>query len=326
MTGGKARLRKSPHFHLVMMVSACALLAGCETSGQTAASAKQTRQMTGTPRLAQPGNAVAQIELPNLPVETLYPVTVALEPAVNPVLAAEAVDPAMVPTVVPLPHPSPMTAIASAAPSAAPVDPLSSAVAQTNIPASPLAVKGDRPGAQPVNVASLNTAQTSIMMADDIAPQNVLPQARPGTALGYAAPGNANAALAAINSTAASRMDPTGADRDKIDQMISRYSAQYGVPEKLVQRVVHRESRYNPKAFNRGHFGLMQIKYATARSMGYDGPASGLFDAETNLKYAIKYLRGAYLVADTDHDDAVRFYARGYYYDAKRKGLLSALK
>ena len=90
----------------------------------------------------------------------------------------------------------------------------------------------------------------------------------------------------------------------------------------LVRRVVKRESNFYPGAYNRGHWGLMQIKHATARGMGYDGPARGLLDAETNLKFAVKYLRGAWMVADGNPDLAVRFYARGYYYDAKRKGLL----
>ncbi|WP_411032647.1 transglycosylase SLT domain-containing protein [Shinella sp. BYT-45] len=107
-----------------------------------------------------------------------------------------------------------------------------------------------------------------------------------------------------------------------IDGLITKYAAIYGIPESLLHRVVKRESRYNPKAYNRGHYGLMQIKYATARSMGYEGPAEGLFDAETNIKYAGKYLRGAWLVADDKNDGAVRLYAAGYYYHAKRKGLL----
>jgi soluble lytic murein transglycosylase-like protein len=47
-----------------------------------------------------------------------------------------------------------------------------------------------------------------------------------------------------------------------------------------------------------------------------------LLDAETNLKYAVKYLRGAYIVAGYNSDGAVRNYSRGYYYDAKRAGLL----
>jgi len=65
----------------------------------------------------------------------------------------------------------------------------------------------------------------------------------------------------------------------------------------------------------------MQIKYNTAKSMGYEGEPAGLFDAETNIKYAAKYLRGAWLVSDSREDDAIRLYARGYYYDAKRKGM-----
>ncbi len=70
----------------------------------------------------------------------------------------------------------------------------------------------------------------------------------------------------------------------------------------------------------------MQIKYATAKSMGYQGTPNGLLDAETNLKYAIKYLRGAWLVADNDPDDAIKLYARGYYFDAKRKDMLHVLE
>ena len=47
-----------------------------------------------------------------------------------------------------------------------------------------------------------------------------------------------------------------------------------------------------------------------------------MLDAETNLKYGVKYLRGAYIVADGNPDAAIMWYARGYYYEAKRKGLL----
>lgn len=111
-------------------------------------------------------------------------------------------------------------------------------------------------------------------------------------------------------------------DRNDVDRLITQYAAFYEVPVELVRRVVKRESNFLPGAYNNGHWGLMQIKHATARGMGYRGSAKGLLDAETNLKYAVKYLRGAYLVADGDHDLAVRYYARGYYYDAKRKGLL----
>lgn len=109
---------------------------------------------------------------------------------------------------------------------------------------------------------------------------------------------------------------------DNLDGLINKYSTVYEVPERLVRRVVHRESRFNPAARNGPYWGLMQISHPTARGMGYSGPAHGLLDAETNLKYAVRYLAGAYKVADGNEKQAVRLYARGYYYDAKRKGLL----
>jgi soluble lytic murein transglycosylase-like protein len=107
-----------------------------------------------------------------------------------------------------------------------------------------------------------------------------------------------------------------------VNALISKYADVYDVPESLIHRLVQRESGYNPKARNGPYFGLMQIRHDTARSMGYRGDASGLLDADTNLRYAVKYLRGAYIVAGNSHDGAVRNYSRGYYYDAKRKGLL----
>lgn len=107
-----------------------------------------------------------------------------------------------------------------------------------------------------------------------------------------------------------------------INGLISKYAAYYDVPESLVHRVVRRESTYNPKARNGPYMGLMQISHATARTMGYRGEPSGLLDADTNLKYAVKYLRGAWIVGGYSEDAAVRHYSRGYYYDAKRQGLL----
>lgn len=104
--------------------------------------------------------------------------------------------------------------------------------------------------------------------------------------------------------------------------LIERYADRYDVPVDLVQRVIVRESTHNPAARNGPYYGLMQILPQTARTMGYRGRPQGLLDAETNLKYAVKYLRGAWIVADGDRDAAVKWYSRGYYYEAKRLGLL----
>jgi len=108
----------------------------------------------------------------------------------------------------------------------------------------------------------------------------------------------------------------------EVKAAITAYSAMYGLPESLVHRIVSRESRYNPKAYHSGRWGLMQINYETARVTGYRGPAKGLLDVDANLKYGVKYLAGAYLVAGGNADRALRYYVSGYYYIAKRKGLL----
>ncbi|MCD7110749.1 lytic transglycosylase domain-containing protein [Rhizobium sp. DKSPLA3] len=120
------------------------------------------------------------------------------------------------------------------------------------------------------------------------------------------------------------REKPTSS-RPELDKLITHYAKLNGVPEELVHRVVRRESTYNPRAYHNGNYGLMQIRYNTAKGLGYDGPPEGLFDAETNLKYATQYLRGAWVVAENQNDNAVKLYASGYYYHAKRKGLLDTL-
>lgn len=95
-----------------------------------------------------------------------------------------------------------------------------------------------------------------------------------------------------------------------------------GLPRDLVHRLIRRESGYNPQARNGPYIGLLQIHPQTARTMGFRGPTEALFDPETNLTYALRYLRGAWIVADGDPDRAIGWYARGYYYEARDRGLL----
>lgn len=105
-------------------------------------------------------------------------------------------------------------------------------------------------------------------------------------------------------------------------RMIDATSRRHGVPSDLVRGMVAAESGFNPRARNGPYYGLMQIHPQTARTMGYRGASAGLLDAGTNLEYGVRYLRGAWLVSGGDRDDAVNWYRRGYYYEAKRKGLL----
>lgn len=203
---------------------------------------------------------------------------------IAPVSVVEADDPALPDEVAVVPSPSGLTA-----------DATDVAAAETE--------KAD-PAADPV-VASIAPTQTLVATA-----------ALSASAYSGPTPGASPAAAILRSGTKVAPRSP------ELDAMIARYAVHHEIPVELLRRVVKRESTFNPAARNGPYWGLMQILPATARTMGYQGTAEGLLDAETNLMYAGKYLRGAYLVADGNHDMAVRYYARGYYYDAKRKGLL----
>jgi soluble lytic murein transglycosylase-like protein len=153
---------------------------------------------------------------------------------------------------------------------------------------------------------------------DEVKVASIEPISYTGPVPVYLAPARPPASKNAFADAAAPR------GKGDVEKLIEKYSALYEVPVELVRHVVNRESTFNPKAYNHGHWGLMQIKHQTARGMGYQGPASGLFDAETNLKYAVKYLKGAWLVAGRDQKRADWLYQTGYYYEAKRKGMLEA--
>lgn len=158
---------------------------------------------------------------------------------------------------------------------------------------------GGAQAAIPATAAIETLAETTVTPAGHVPKANAVPRANPETLLGFAQ-----------------------SERGSLDGLIAHYASAYNVPESLVRRVIVRESNYNPAARNGPYYGLMQISHATARGMGYSGEAAGLLDAETNLRYAVRYLAGAYVTAGGDHDRAVQLYASGYYYDAKRQGLL----
>ena len=126
--------------------------------------------------------------------------------------------------------------------------------------------------------------------------------------------------LAACGSGRDTSSSPQGPEA--INRLVTKYARIYDMPESLIHETIARESGYNPAARNGPYYGLMQIHPQTARTMGYRGAPEGLLDAETNLIYAGKYLRGAWLVSRKNKTRAHDWYRRGYYYEAKRMGLL----
>lgn len=105
--------------------------------------------------------------------------------------------------------------------------------------------------------------------------------------------------------------------------IIQRYATSYGVPLSLAHAVVRVESNYRADARGRaGEIGLMQIKPATARMMGYSGSAKGLFDPETNIKYGMLYLAKAHQLGGGALCQTILKYNAGH--AAKRMNPVSA--
>jgi soluble lytic murein transglycosylase-like protein len=82
--------------------------------------------------------------------------------------------------------------------------------------------------------------------------------------------------------------------------LIHRYASVNNLPFALADAVIRVESRYNAGARNGQNMGLTQINASTARSLGYMGEAAGLLDAETNLRYGLRYLAMAHKLAGGD--------------------------
>lgn len=107
------------------------------------------------------------------------------------------------------------------------------------------------------------------------------------------------------------------------EAIIARHAASHGLPVALARAVVRVESNFRPNARGRaGEIGLMQIKPATARMMGYSGSAKGLYDPETNIRWGMKYLAKAHQLGGGDTCGTLLRYNAGH--GAKRMNKVSA--
>ncbi|MBF9194556.1 lytic transglycosylase domain-containing protein [Microvirga terrestris] len=105
---------------------------------------------------------------------------------------------------------------------------------------------------------------------------------------------------------------PDAARAGVLKPLIVRYASENGLPYELADAVIRLESRYNAGARNGPNMGLTQINIRTAQSLGYKGDAAGLFDAETNLRYGLKYLATAYKLAGGDTCGTILRYQFGH--------------
>lgn len=100
---------------------------------------------------------------------------------------------------------------------------------------------------------------------------------------------------------------------ERYGPIIERYASENDVPVELAHAVITVESNYKPYSLGKaGEVGLMQIKPATARMMGYSGSRTGLFDPETNIKYGMKYLGKAKKLGDGSTCGTILKYNAGH--------------
>lgn len=95
--------------------------------------------------------------------------------------------------------------------------------------------------------------------------------------------------------------------------LVRREAERQGLPGDIADAVVYVESGYDPGAVGGvGEVGLMQIRPATAAMLGFTGSASALFMPETNIRYGVTYLAGAWKLARGDLCMALAKYRAGH--------------
>jgi len=110
--------------------------------------------------------------------------------------------------------------------------------------------------------------------------------------------------------------------KGRYNKLIAKYAAQHGVPYRLARAVVQVESSFRPNVTGSvGEIGLMQIRLATARGMGYKGSAKQLYNPATNLYWGMKYLGKAHRLAGGSTCGTILKYNAGH--GAKRMNPIS---
>jgi len=173
--------------------------------------------------------------------------------------------------------------VAAKAPPAAPSTETSRSTASASLTTRAVA------GAAAAKTAATNTvsaAKDGVVAAKD----SVVAGA---SRVGAGAVAVANVSVQTVKTVAQAVGDTITGD-PKIDQLIAQAADDNEIPRELAYAVVRVESHYNPRARGSGVYGLSQIKPATARGLGFSGPAEALLDPETNLRYGMRYLKGAW--------------------------------
>ncbi len=106
---------------------------------------------------------------------------------------------------------------------------------------------------------------------------------------------------------------PSIAGNDNVIALIDRYAAANNIPAAFARAVVRVESNFDPRVTGRAReVGLMQIKFETARGIGFTGTREQLYDPATNLEWGMKYLAMSWKLGGNTPCGAVMKYQGGH--------------
>lgn len=80
------------------------------------------------------------------------------------------------------------------------------------------------------------------------------------------------------------------------DPIVETAATAWDVDAALIKAIIGAESEFNPNAYRAepqigdASYGLMQLLYQTAKSLGYTGSTDGLRDPTTNIRLGTRYL------------------------------------
>jgi soluble lytic murein transglycosylase-like protein len=125
-------------------------------------------------------------------------------------------------------------------------------------------------------------------------------------------PGRAQPAGDGIEATA----DASTSDRNNRNALrvkVRTEALRAGLPAEIADAVATVESGYDFRAIGRvGEIGLMQVLPSTARLLGFEGTLAELAAPDTNIRYGVAYLAGAWRLAETDLCRTVMKYRAGH--------------
>ena len=107
------------------------------------------------------------------------------------------------------------------------------------------------------------------------------------------------AALVLVLAVPPARADPADPVSHRV--MVRPEAAKRGLPPEIADAVATVESGYRAAAIGAvGEIGLMQVLPSTARMLGFVGTSQELAVPETNIRYGVDYLHGAWRLSGED--------------------------